>query len=194
MRILCIGDSNTYGYDPRSYFGDRYPEDIRWTGLLSRAGYEIINCGQNGREIPTREVQFASFAQMIRETQPLDLVTAMLGTNDLLQHSRFTAEDVTERMDRFLSHLILSLPDARFLLIAPPPMQPGEWVNEKRLVTESARLGHCYAELAARLGIGFTDAGEWGVELCFDGVHFSPAGHGMFSARIQKILHQTNDS
>ena len=67
-RILCIGDSNTYGYDPRSYFGDRYPEDIRWTGLLRKAGYEFINCGQNGREIPTQEVQFASFAQMIRET------------------------------------------------------------------------------------------------------------------------------
>ena len=191
IRILCIGDSNTYGYDPRSYFGDRYPEDIRWTELLRKAGHEVINCGQNGREIPTREVQFASFAQMIQETQPLDLVTVMLGTNDLLQHPRFTAENVAERMARFLSHLIPALPDTRFLLISPPPMQPGVWVSEERLLIESARLGHCYAELAARLDM---DAGEWGVELCFDGVHFSPAGHGMFSARIQKILHQTNDS
>ena len=24
-RILCFGDSNTYGYDPRSYFGSQYP-------------------------------------------------------------------------------------------------------------------------------------------------------------------------
>ena len=33
-RILCLGDSNTYGYDPRSYVGGRYPETVRWTGRL----------------------------------------------------------------------------------------------------------------------------------------------------------------
>ena len=25
MKILCFGDSNTYGYDPRFYFGGQYP-------------------------------------------------------------------------------------------------------------------------------------------------------------------------
>ena len=29
-RLLCYGDSNTYGYDPRSYLGGRYPDSIRW--------------------------------------------------------------------------------------------------------------------------------------------------------------------
>lgn len=29
MRLLCCGDSNTYGYDPRSFFGDRYPKESR---------------------------------------------------------------------------------------------------------------------------------------------------------------------
>ena len=24
MQIVCFGDSNTYGYDPRGFFGDRY--------------------------------------------------------------------------------------------------------------------------------------------------------------------------
>ena len=30
-RILCFGDSNTYGYDPR---GGRYDENTRWTKRL----------------------------------------------------------------------------------------------------------------------------------------------------------------
>ena len=34
MTILCYGDSNTYGFDPRSWLGERYPADVRWTGLL----------------------------------------------------------------------------------------------------------------------------------------------------------------
>ena len=30
--ILCYGDSNTFGYNPKN--GLRYPEEIRWTGRL----------------------------------------------------------------------------------------------------------------------------------------------------------------
>ena len=29
MKIICFGDSNTWGYDPRSYLGERYPKDVR---------------------------------------------------------------------------------------------------------------------------------------------------------------------
>ena len=35
MRLLCFGDSNTYGYDPRSYLGGRYGETVRWPCLLA---------------------------------------------------------------------------------------------------------------------------------------------------------------
>ena len=34
MRMLCYGDSNTYGYDPRGFFGDRYPKESRWVDIL----------------------------------------------------------------------------------------------------------------------------------------------------------------
>ena len=61
-RVLCFGDSNTYGYDPRSCLGGRYPESVRWTGLLKARGWEIINEGENGRAIPRlgREMEAAS--------------------------------------------------------------------------------------------------------------------------------------
>lgn len=29
MNVVCFGDSNTYGYDPRSYLGGRYVADSR---------------------------------------------------------------------------------------------------------------------------------------------------------------------
>ena len=48
--ILCFGDSNTYGYNPAD--GSRFPEDVRWTGLLQekakRGGYRIIEEGLVG--------------------------------------------------------------------------------------------------------------------------------------------------
>ena len=32
-RLLCYGDSNTYGYDSQSFLGERYPESVRWTAF-----------------------------------------------------------------------------------------------------------------------------------------------------------------
>lgn len=174
MRLVCFGDSNTYGYDPRSFFGGRYSD--RWTDLLAkRAGWEVMNLGQNGREIPAGA---GSLAGLLRQD---DLLIVMLGSNDLLCHPRFTAGDVTARMEGFLK----ALPPCRVLLVSPPPMVMGNWVTEERLIRESAALAGYYEALARRLGTGFADAGQWSVELAFDGVHFTESGHRAFAKGLQ---------
>ena len=179
MRLVCFGDSNTYGYDPRSFFGGRYPAESRWTDLLvEMTGWEVVNLGQNGREIPAGA---GSLAGLPRRD---DLLVVMLGSNDLLCHPHFTAGDVAARMEDFLK----MLPPCHVLLVAPPPMALGEWVTEKRLLSESAALAGEYESLALRLGIGFADAGRWGVEMAFDGVHFTDAGHRAFANGIQEVL------
>ena len=48
-RIVCYGDSNTYGWDPRFFSGDRY--DHPWPEQLAdMTGYSVANCGEPGRE------------------------------------------------------------------------------------------------------------------------------------------------
>ena len=49
-RILCFGDSNTFGFNPEN--GLRYSKDVRWTGVLQTLlgnEYEIIEAGCNNR-------------------------------------------------------------------------------------------------------------------------------------------------
>ena len=141
-RIICFGDSNVYGYDPRSYLGDRYPADVRWTGLLEAAGWQVNNEGFNGQEIPTMEWEREHWCQRLRLAGSPDWVLVMLGGNDLLCHPRFTAEDVAKRMRVMLSRLLAvsNREKTRFLLISPPPMVPGSWVTEERLLIRSVRL------------------------------------------------------
>ena len=92
MKVICFGDSNTYGYDPRGYFGGRYDADSRWVDILAaETGWAISNMGQNGREIPTSAPPFPS---------DTDLLIVMLGTNDLLQGR--SPEQAAERLERFL--------------------------------------------------------------------------------------------
>lgn len=176
MKVLCFGDSNTYGYDPRSWLGGRYDSVSRWVDLLAgKTGWEIQNQGQNGREIPRRPVAVPG---------DTDLLVVMLGTNDLLQGD--TPQKAAEQMEQFLAGL--SLAREKILLVAPPPMELGEWVQEERLAADSARLAPLYRALAARLGIRFADAGRWGVTLAYDGVHFSEQGHKAFAAGLCREL------
>lgn len=173
-RILCFGDSNTWGFDPRSPFGDRYPPDVRWTGQLGPR-YQILECGQNGRRIPAN-------SSSIHLPQPLDALVVLLGTNDLL--SGCTADDTADRMVRFLT----SFHRPTTLLIAPPPLRPGAWITSDRQLEESRLLADAYRRLADQLHIAFADAAPWQVETLFDGVHFSPAGHHAFAAGLLPVL------
>ena len=172
--ILCLGDSNTYGYDPRSYIPGRYPESVRWTSLIESRERRVINCGQNGLSVPPHP---ALYEKMILRQNP-DLLLVMLGTNDLLNGR--TADETAERMKRFITSPGLS-GLSRILLIAPPPLQPGSWVEGPEVIAESVRLAGLYRALAADVGAQFADAGAWNIDLLFDGVHFSPEGHRAFA-------------
>lgn len=174
MNVVCFGDSNTYGFDPRSWFGSRYDADSRWTDILAyKTGWNICNLGENGREVPVR----------LPTIPECDLLIVMLGTNDLLQGRH--AREVTQRMEQFLTQLGGC---QKILLIAPPPLQHGEWITSDALIQESKSLSALYRDLAEKLQVGFADSGNWNIPLCFDGVHFTEQGHQNFAAGLLKHL------
>ena len=184
MRMLCYGDSNTYGYDPRGFFGGRYPKESRWVDILmQRTGWEIRNEGQNGREIPSRPFQYQRAGELLTQSAP-DVFAIMLGTNDLLRG--YSAVETCSRMEAFLRYLQPKC--GRLLLIAPPPMKRGEWVTEESLIAESVKLAESYQALSQKLGIAFVNAGQWNVPLTFDGVHFTEAGHRAFAEGLYAYL------
>ena len=183
MRILCLGDSNTYGYDPRSFFGDRYPSGDRWVDLLAKqTGYPVINSGENGRVIPRN-----AYALRIAEAHtPADILLVMLGTNDLLQF--WSPESACGKMERFLESLTLHR--EKLLLIAPPPLKLGEWVQGQKLTDDSITLTKQYQALSECLGTRFADAGQWNIPLAHDGVHMTQEGHRAFAEGLFNYLNK----
>ena len=176
MKIICFGDSNTWGYDPRGYFGGRY--DHPWPELLAeKLCCTVINWGENGREIPASAVDFPADA---------DLLIIMLGTNDLLQF--WTPEAACEKMERFLEAITLN--KDKILLIAPPSMKFGEWVQDQELIDDSITLSKEYQALSERLGIRFADARDWNISLACDGVHMTEEGHKAFAEGVIEYLHK----
>lgn len=100
-RLLCYGDSNTYGYNPRSYLGGRYLEPVRWTILLRGYGWNVINRGENGCSIPRGDGEINAAIQSLCRMEA-DTLTVMLGSNDLFQAS----SPSTQRMHG--SHRVIS--------------------------------------------------------------------------------------
>ena len=176
MNILCFGDSNTFGYDPRSFLGSRYEKP--WPQILAEwSGWFVQNQGENGREIPRRQVNFS---------KDIHLLIIMLGTNDLLQGN--SVEITARKMEVFLRGI--DLEKSKLLLIGPPSMRLGAWISAQSIVEASRELVYAYSELSRRLGIRFLNADDWDISLAFDGVHFTEEGHRVFASAIYQYLNK----
>jgi len=185
MKILCFGASNTYGYDPRSYFGSRYPAEHRWVDLLAeKLGCQAVNAGDNGREIPRREEELRHFEWLLSRHGPLDRLLIMLGANDLLQGN--SVETVARRMEAFLAKIPLE--KEKIVLIGLPRMRPGAWITEERLLEDCVQLNTAYRTVTEKLGIRFIDTTDWDIAVTFDGVHFSERGHQVLAEKLYLSL------
>ena len=183
--IVCFGDSNTWGYDPGSFFGDPYPAGDRWPELLAeRTGYTVINEGQNGRRIPFTCPEMRDAVRRIGRVPSPDLLILMLGTNDLLGESELSPEQAGERMAAFLHRLREELPALPILLIAPPKVElPLAWLQQAM-----RDLADVYRELAVKEGLFFASVLGWELPLAFDGVHLSPAANHGFAEALERFL------
>ncbi len=213
MKIICYGDSNTYGYNPVGWPELRYPADSRWVDLLSKylhtdaadSGVSgVLNAGQNGREIPENGWESAAGVaqQLAAATEPGpaasagfeacgpaggDLIIIMLGSNDILL-SGTSAEKTAEKMRCFLGAVKMEAPGRHVLLVAPVSFQEGYWVPDSRAIEESEKLRALYRQLEEDMNVDFADANEWGVRLADDGVHFTEEGHKAFAEGLTKYL------
>ena len=197
-RILCYGDSNTWGYDPATQ--TRFDDRTRWTRVLATslgAGYEIIEEGLNGRTTVWDEPIESELASdkngrkylgpCLETHAPLDGVILMLGTNDLKRRFGLPASDIALGVQA-LAGVVQRSRSGRgnvappLLLMAPPPL--AQMTEGMRLAemfeggeAKSRRFGALYAQVAAATGSGFFDTSTVIVSSPIDGIHFEAAEH-----------------
>ncbi|MBQ3880710.1 MAG: SGNH/GDSL hydrolase family protein [Oscillospiraceae bacterium] len=206
-RILCFGDSLTWGYDPVTR--TRIGMDERWTGVLRAClgeGYTVIEEGQNGRTIATDDPAEGEKNAMryivpcLESHDPLDLAIVMLGTNDLKHKFAYTADDIAGEMRLFLEKVLAYNHfhmggRMKVLLLAPPvtgELGKDSWMAEgfdfPRAEKTSARLPALYHALAESLGCAFFDTTRIVKVSPFDGVHLDAPAHGVLGRAIYEKL------
>src|SRR5579871_1776222 len=105
-RVLCYGDSNTWGAAPMKHADDvrRLGPGERWTSVLAQTlgtGWTVVEEGLGARTtvhddpIDGAHKNGRSYLQPCLESHwPLDVIVVMLGTNDLKPRFGMTATDI----------------------------------------------------------------------------------------------------
>ena len=181
-RIVCYGDSNTYGWDPRMFSGNRY--DHPWPELTAELTvHKVYNLGEPGRVIPRWEESLEWFRRDVAPLSP-ELLVIMLGTNDLLEMPEPSADRIAQDMEKMIRSAVQNRLSERILLLSCPPVEFQKEIYQPVLEEVSDR----YRQLAAQDQIDFADPLRWGITMGCDGVHFSEGGHRIFAEKFAQEL------
>ncbi|MEZ3505966.1 MAG: SGNH/GDSL hydrolase family protein [Lachnospiraceae bacterium] len=200
-KIVCFGDSNTYGYNAKTI--DRFTEEERWTCLLARhlgGGYHVVEEGLEGRTACLDDPLFEGLCGFhylypcLMTHKPVDLLLIMLGTNDVKERFSCTPANVAKGMERLVQKAMDSRIAFRdgipnIVLIAPPAIEAGYKDTEvygemgDGCDEKSRALAPLYEQVAKNMGCHYLDAGKIpGVEMNpYDFMHLSLQAHGVFA-------------
>jgi len=193
-RVLCFGDSNTWGNI--SGTPDRFPPEVRWTGVLQSElgdGYLVIEEGYNGRTVVMPDLVEGRlsgidyFGPCLDSQSPLDLVILMLGTNDLKIRFGLEAESIAFGFNRYLDALRTTpmMGDRPKVLLVSPILIDESYKGNAVFhgmfgedgVARSRALAPVYRRLAEENGLAFLDAAEYGAASEVDGIHMAADDH-----------------
>lgn len=200
-RILCFGDSNTWGYVPGTK-AERYPANIRWTGVLQNLlgnNYEIIEEGLNSRTIkendnrPGKEGRIAMdyIIPCLDTHNPLDYILIMLGSNELKSEFNLSAKDIGDNL-KSLIQVIQFRTKAEIIIIVPPVLNENteySMANNKYVgaYEKSLEFKKVYADIAQELGLKTVDV-QYKMIVGVDGAHITDESHGLLARAVFDVI------
>ena len=210
-RILCFGDSNTWGYIPT---GGRYDEHTRWPMRMAEVlggGYAVIEEGFNGRTCVMDDPVEGGYKSGVKylppclmSHNPLDIVIIMLGSNDTKRRFNLTPMTIGQSMMQLVRVTKLygmnAAGDAPHIVItAPPPIldnlmetRHAECFGE-RAIAVSRGLGAELHRVSKLLRVDFFDAAPYAEVSPLDAVHMTARGHlQLGEALAEKVRHITD--
>lgn len=213
-RIICFGDSNTWGYDPVTRL--RYDENTRWPMRMQQIlgdEYQIIEEGQNGRTISCEDPWewgnkkgMDYVLPMVESHTPFDLLIIMLGSNELKKKFHLPAGDIAGGLQNMLMVLKGFLEyqchqrDTKIFIVSPVhvgeaiEMSPfAEFFEGKAAVENSKRMAYWYKLVAEQFDCEFFDAALVTEPGEADSIHLTAEGHlklaEALAEKVREIMH-----
>ena len=194
-KILCYGDSNTYGYNPTD--GSRFNNTIRWTALLQNnleKDFEVINegvCDRCGFVDNDKGFLFSTqrhFPKIIAKTKDIDILILWVGTNDL----QFKYDLTIHQFENGLEKLIVTAKNyAKRIIIIPPVVLNNNVLKgnfnyqfDETSISKSKKVGKIYRKLSNVYRLNYLDLNDIVKPSNTDGLHYDSKGHKIIAAKL----------
>jgi lysophospholipase L1-like esterase len=214
-RILVFGDSNSWGFVPRTAIEPttRYDASVRWPGVMAArlgSAVELVEEALSGRttdlddpqmDLPSMHLRGLTFngakllPAILASHLPLDLVIIMLGTNDLKARFNRSAQGIAlaalglaRLIEECKGGVFTVYPAPQVLLVAPPPLGTKFYDPEQWAGSheKSRELSSALKEATAAADLPFLDAGEIIATDGVDGIHLTPEAHLKLGEAVAK--------
>ena len=198
-KIICYGDSNTFGYNPAD--ASRFDENTRWTSLLQSildSDYKIIEegcCDRTGFVYNDKGFLFSAqkhFPKLIEGTNDADILILSVGTNDL----QFKYDIDEETVNKGLDNLILKAKTKiNNIILIPPVVLNNTVLNgyfkiqfDKKSIKKSENIGKIYKEKAEKYNCNIFDINEFAKPSDTDGLHYDEAEHKLIAEKLAEYI------
>ncbi|MBR0277687.1 MAG: arylesterase [Clostridia bacterium] len=202
--VLAFGDSNTWGLIPGSKCKERYPWEIRWTGILQNncTNVRIIEEGLCGRttafedDLRPGRKGISALPVILESQHPLDAAIVMLGTNDCKSAYSISANAIGKGIELCLDELERYLAPQNILLVSPIFLGENVWKPDKdpefakQSVITCRKLKEVYYRIAKERGTAFLAASDYVHANPADEEHMDEEGHRIFASVIYEKLEE----
>ena len=195
-KILCFGDSNTYGFNPID--GSRYSSDIRWAGILKnnlRGKYKVVEAGSNNRtcfiDNPDGEEKTGYKALPKYLSDDIDVLIIALGINDIQKFFNPDLFSVKKGIINLVEIARKINPNIKILLLSPSCLDKclldGYFSIQfdEESIKKSFKMAEIYNEVAKEFNCDFINLDLYVKVSKIDGLHYSPESHRIIAKLLQ---------
>ena len=195
-KILCFGDSNVYGFIPKD--GKRYPENIRWSGILKeklKNNYQVIEAGCNNRtgfcDNPAGKdfTGYKILPEYLAKYNP-DIIIIAIGINDLQFQYNATKQDIETGIEKILT----LVKDREILLLSPSVIKENILTSffaqmfDETSIEKSYFMTDIYQNAAQKFNATCINLNDYVKTSNIDGLHYEPKEHAKIADLIIKVL------
>ena len=198
-KILCYGDSNTFGYNPCD--ASRYDTHTRWTALLQNIlgnGYQIIEegmCDRTGIADNDKGFLFSAqrhFPKCLSKTKEVDILVLWIGTNDLQFKYNLTLGQIEKGLEKLI---IIAQNYAKKIILIPSVELSDNILDgyfrcqfDSESVLKSKEMSKIYKKLRRIYNLEYFDINKFVRPSEVDGLHYDADWHKIIAQKLSEFL------
>lgn len=200
-KILCFGDSNTWGFVPGS--GKRFDAQTRWPSVLQLVlgnSAKVVEAGCCNR------TAFVDNPDGIEQTgykilqkyldSSYDIVLLALGINDLQRYFKLSDLQIKNGMTKLVEKTKQLAPNAEVLLIVPAVLSDDIYSNyfkeqfDTESIVQSQRLPDIFKQVAEDKKVLLFNLNDFVKVSEIDGLHFTAEAHKKIAKELGLFIKQ----